>query len=50
MNVIPKFFVTNDVLDTTFNLGEFYVSTLMFRNITFDGETVLMAAVIVHEC
>ena len=46
----PLFFVINDVYDTTFNLGEFYVSTLMFRNITFDSEYVLIAAATVHEC
>ena len=36
--------------DTAFNLGDFYFSTLMFRNVTCDHEPVLMEAVVVHEC
>jgi hypothetical protein len=35
--------------DTTFSLGEFYVSPLLFRHVAFNEEPVMMVAVLVHE-
>jgi hypothetical protein len=35
--------------DTTFNLGEFYVSPLLFRHTAFVNNPVLMAAAMIHE-
>ncbi|MCG8048891.1 MAG: Ulp1 family isopeptidase [Candidatus Thiodiazotropha taylori] len=35
--------------DTTFNLGDFYVSTLSFQHILFDSRPVIPLAIMIHE-
>ena len=35
--------------DTTFQLGDFYVSPLLFRNVLFSKSPVMPAAFLVHE-
>ena len=35
--------------DTTYNLGDFYVSPLLFRHTIFDGAPVMPAAFLIHE-
>lgn len=35
--------------DTTFDLGDFYVSTLVFNNTTFENEPCLPVAYVVHD-
>ena len=36
--------------DTTFNLGNFYLSLLLFRATDFDGDPVIPLAYLLHEC
>ena len=35
--------------DTTFQLGEFYVSPVLFRNVAFEGSPVMMLGAMLHE-
>jgi hypothetical protein len=35
--------------DTTFSLGEFYVSPLLFRHVAFEGSPVMMLGALIHE-
>ena len=35
--------------DTTFNIGNFYVSPLVFRHILFEGDPVIPVAFMLHE-
>ena len=35
--------------DTTFNLGDFYVSTLSFQHYLFDSPPVIPLAILIHE-
>lgn len=44
IDIVPEFYY-----DTTFNLGSFYVSTLVFRHPVFKEKPLLPIAFLVHE-